>query len=233
MSHLLKSACLSSDVYKGKSTIMRSYKYFEPRYIDIKGYTSLLSIRKNNDIYIAFRGCKDIEELVSCIESKMVKPISSEKMLINYAIWNKYQGIKDIVSDVINEYDSYNLNNSDDNNERSSIILTGHSLGGALAQLSACFLNNDIIQNKNIKCVSIGSPYVGDIAYVEYTNKVLKSNIRIAAKQDIIPRIKFNINMVHSGNEIIVNSNSKVPFPLSIYDHHSSINYLKCLRNEA
>ena len=231
MSFLIKSACLSSDVYKGKTTILKSYGVIQPKYIDIKGLNSILSVRQNKRLYIAFRGCKDIEELVSCIESKMVKPFPNKNMLVNYAIWNKYESIKEYVDNIVNDVLEID-NTKSDIMEIQDIIFTGHSLGGALAQIAGSLYHNNTHKFNKI-CVTLGAPYVGDLDYVNYTNDALDVNIRVAAAQDIIPKIKFNKNMVHSGDEIILQSMSKTPFPLSIYDHHSSINYLKCLRNEA
>lgn len=228
MSYMIKSACLSSDVYKDKGIIMKSYTKVKPVYVDIKGCSSIISVRHNTSLYIAFRGCKDIEELVSCIESKMVKPFINKSMLVNYAIWTKYEGIKDTVENIIDT----SIDMCDNEMQPIyDIVFTGHSLGGALAQVAGSLYDKNVEITK--KCVTLGAPYVGDKDYADYTKDMLDTNIRVAAAQDIIPKIKFNKNMVHSGEDMILQSMSKTPFPLSIYDHHSSVNYLKCLRKEA
>lgn len=226
-SYLMKSACLASDVYKGQTIIKNAYKMLNYKYTDIKGYSSILSLKQEKTLFIAFRGCKDLDEVVSCIESKLVKPIPSKDMMINIALWNKYEGVRDVTFDLI---DTYINEHKNDINE---IVFTGHSLGGALAQISGTLYDKYCISQLSKKCITLGTPYIGDVNYVSATNESYDSNIRIEAAQDIIPKIKFNKHMVHSGEEKIIQSKSNAPFPISIYDHHSSINYIKCLRNEA
>lgn len=224
--YIMKSACLASDVYKGHTMIKNSYKMLHYSYVDIKGYSSILSLKQDRTLYIAFRGCKDLDEVVSCIESKLIKPIPSKDMMINIALWNKYEGVRDETHNIIDTYIK-------ENNDINEIIFTGHSLGGALAQITGTLYDKYCISQISKKCITLGSPYVGNINYVNDTNESYDKNIRIEAVQDIIPKIKFNKHMVHSGEEKILQSKSNAPFPISIYDHHSSINYIKCLRNEA
>lgn len=209
----IKPACLSSDVYKGIPTINRSYGVLKPRLITLKDDCVGMAIHNDNKFYISFRGCKSLDEVMYCVETGMKKPFLNKPMKINKAIWDKYEELKDDIDDILSQ--EKNTNN---------IVFTGHSLGGAIAQIAT------LIHDQSATCITLGAPYVGDVEYKKECDLVIEDNVRIVVKQDIIPKIRFNNELVHTGEEIILPSISKSLFPYSIYDHHSSINYLRCLR---
>lgn len=226
MSPLLKPVCLSCDVYRGRASIMRSYAPFQPRLIQQVDQSSFgMTICDSPTLYVAFRGCKNLDEVLYCIQTEMKKPFANRRMLINRAIWNKYEEIKEELDGLTKDIlDNYDIN---------KIVYTGHSLGGSVAQVSALLLNDDVAKRDIItSCVSFGSPHVGDEEYArECANKIKGDNKRVVIRQDIIPKIKFNNAQVHAGTEKLIESSCSSLFPASIYDHHTSVNYLRCVLN--
>jgi predicted lipase len=140
-------------------------------------------------------------------------------MKINSAIWDRFDMEKEDIENIVKDY-VHNYKISD-------IIFTGHSLGGALAQLTGNFCN---FPSTNKHCITFGAPYVGDIAFKRDIETNINDIQRVVIKRDIVPQIKFNKVLVHNGNDRIYNFKSNVPFPINLYENHKSINYLKCVK---
>ena len=97
-------------------------------------------------------------------------------------------------------------------NPKANIVVTGHSLGGALATLMA----NHVAQKYGkkyygrIELVSFGSPRVGNKALAEYSNKLLglSSIFRVSYKYDPVTYLPLKLmGYMHVGNEKYVYSN--------------------------
>ncbi|XP_020103422.1 lipase-like isoform X2 [Ananas comosus] len=68
------------------------------------------------------------------------------------------------------------------------IMVTGHSMGGALA--SFCAL--DLIVNegiRNVELMTFGQPRVGNAAFASFFSKNVKHAIRVTHEQDIVPHL--------------------------------------------
>jgi triacylglycerol lipase len=76
---------------------------------------------------------------------------------------------------------------------RIPIYITGHSLGGALAQIAAAVLGNDQLA----ACYTFGSPRVGNI-YFDLWVKV--PSYRVMNYADIVPQVPLPIVFRHSGD---------------------------------
>ncbi|KAH0455559.1 hypothetical protein IEQ34_015591 [Dendrobium chrysotoxum] len=88
------------------------------------------------------------------------------------------------------------LNQLLDKHKRAKIIITGHSLGGALAILFPAILamheRHDII-NRIHGVMTYGQPRVGDAVFGRNVQAVLKSKYhRMVYRYDIVPRIPFD-----------------------------------------
>ena len=77
------------------------------------------------------------------------------------------------------------------------IYITGHSLGGALATLCSLDLNMNLYNNTTT--VTIGSPRVGNKAFIDMYNMMVGNSYRVKNYGDIISHfpMRFNYRHVH------------------------------------
>ncbi|KAI0057779.1 alpha/beta-hydrolase [Artomyces pyxidatus] len=68
-----------------------------------------------------------------------------------------------------------------------SVILVGHSLGGALAELDSLFMKLNLPAGTAIKAVTYGTPRVGNPAYATYFDSQVSDFTRVNNEQDLIP----------------------------------------------
>ncbi|KAF0887859.1 hypothetical protein E2562_004065 [Oryza meyeriana var. granulata] len=69
-----------------------------------------------------------------------------------------------------------------------SIIVTGHSMGGALA--SFCALDLAITHGgNNVYLMTFGQPRVGNTAFASYFTKYVPNTIRVTHEHDIVPHL--------------------------------------------
>ena len=91
-------------------------------------------------------------------------------------------------------------------NKNTEIILTGHSLGGALATLAGCQLYEMGIAKENIEIYTFGAPPVGTERFCNYYND--KLNIyRLVNEEDVVPKLDKITSLFHISNKIELPSN--------------------------
>lgn len=136
-------------VYKGYSEIssrMRSLGFDKITFFNYSsGLQAVLSV-KDDDVYVIFRGSSELDDFK--IDSKFLP----KKFMNTLAHRGFVKSFSECESDLIN----YILSNL---NSNSKIYVAGHSLGGALATLTAAFLNSKKFNN-NIVLVTFGCPKV-------------------------------------------------------------------------
>ena len=91
-------------------------------------------------------------------------------------------------------------------NKNTEIILTGHSLGGALATLAGCQLYEMGIAKENLEVYTFGAPPVGTERFCNYYND--KLNIyRLVNEEDVVPKLDKITSLFHISNKIELPSN--------------------------
>lgn len=109
------------------------------------------------------------------------------------------------------------------------LIITGHSLGGALATLCAL----DLAYNTQFAppiVYTYGAPRIGDPAFAEAYNQKIPFNHRIVIESDLIPLIPPPIYKILSNSKIYIYVHVKGEFVLhfltdSLSKNHALINY--------
>lgn len=212
---LSRAAELSCDIYKHKSSILRNYTQKGIRVIEKHKHPVLLTFRENKDLYVTFRGCKDMNEFLKCINTTLVRPNSSADIKINKVFWETYMEVKEELEHVLATRDMTDVDN---------IVFTGHSKGGAIAQIASILLQNEHTIGKRKKCITFGAPYVGDKGFQELIEQTIHEHQRVVAQGDIIPLAKLHRELVHNGNALLLETT--VPSALNCVEHHSCRNYI-------
>ncbi|XP_028404783.1 phospholipase A1-IIgamma-like [Dendronephthya gigantea] len=90
-----------------------------------------------------------------------------------------------------------------------TIVITGHSLGGALATISAAYASGKTNRRPDA-VVTFASPLVGDKKFHDYYGKMVGCDrtLRITAKGDILTKVPFNKSYTHVCNALEVNGNT-------------------------
>ena len=89
-----------------------------------------------------------------------------------------------------NSYDSYTLNDLVYDNPNARYIVTGHSMGGAVAELLALKLSEKLSSPNQIICYGFASPPVGDpglIIYAAGTKKISDRIYKLENLLDLVP----------------------------------------------
>ena len=94
------------------------------------------------------------------------------------------------------------------------VIVTGHSLGGALAIIAATDLRKSFAGFSNIELYSFGAPRPGNGEAVKFMTKQSDKSYRITSNKDPIPRIPWTMwGYMHTSPEYEITTNANDPQP--------------------
>ena len=155
---------------------------------DAEAYTVVY----NNMLVIAFRGTESFRDVISDLNIDLV-PLHLKNITrtpsVHKGFYDQFNSIKAKLTLDINKY------MNDTTIKEPKIIVTGHSLGGALATIAACKYSYDY--EFPIKCVTFGSPRVGNSLFVEYFNNKVDLSLRYVNDNDPIPLVPLPIRFRH------------------------------------
>jgi hypothetical protein len=151
--------------------------------IDVQAFTSTRRTDDGKDILlIAFRGSLGAKDWVTNLNGYSVKWSNYSQQNNENAI-EVHQGFADSFKMFENEIN--NTFSIDEMSKYDKIILTGHSLGGALATIMYAYLTDQGLKNKLI-AYTFGSPAVGNKQFSQKYD--LQGNFyRVRNDRDIIP----------------------------------------------
>jgi len=86
------------------------------------------------------------------------------------------------------------------------LFVTGHSLGGALAVISAFDLESSLPLSASVTAYTFGAPCVGNWAFVQEVNRGLVNHFRVAVDADAITSSKTLGMYHHAGIQVLVDS---------------------------
>jgi hypothetical protein len=141
-------------------------------------------------IALAFRGTGTIKSWKTSFQVGLVHPDGTDARLrVHQGFYNAFirldegsMGLKEAVDTV-----------KDRTQGRVPIYITGHSLGGALAQIAAAVLESDQVA----ACYTFGSPRVGN-RYFDLWVKV--PSYRVMNYADIVPEVPWPVIYRHAGD---------------------------------
>jgi hypothetical protein len=130
---------------------------------------------KDTSLFVCFRGTSSLKDVKTDLDISLLDiKIGSVNCKVHLGFYKQYISI----SDVLFEHILQNLHFNE-------LIICGHSLGGALATLATLDLIHKL-PNCNIKCITFGSPRVGNIDFVNLYNEKIQKSYRIVNHKDPI-----------------------------------------------
>jgi hypothetical protein len=155
---------------------------------------------ESRTLFIAFRGTTSMTDLRHDLDFRMVPYTSGDsRILVHAGFRDKLKSIEHTLQEEVGK----SLTEID------RIILTGHSLGGALATLASPLLAEKF-PSISIQCISFGSPRVGNRAFSHWFNAKLHSNLRLANDFDQVPNLPFETFYEHVGPAISLSDENEI-----------------------
>lgn len=214
---LRKASFLSCEVYKRPSELGSRYRVLQE---PCGRVAAIVSREEGGRLVVAFSGCRSIDDVLRCVDGSFVAPRLG--MRINAAIWTRYSDLRPKLLNLLNGvWDPYCA---------PPPLFTGHSLGGALAQLAAHMLPEHVDgEGPGGESISFGAPYVGDAGYAAMLNDAMHT--RVVIEHDVVPRLTVNSEQVHAGRVVVLPDvdPSSAPFPLNMVHNHASRKYYRMI----
>ena len=161
-----------------------------------------------NLITIVFQGSQEPQDWMTNLSFKDINFLKRGNVHSGFyqAFRLFFQTLRKYSKDTNNNIPNLVFDNIDVFNQTSKITLTGHSLGGALATLTSCYLLELGIKSENIEVYTFGAPPVGTIDYCNYYKDKL-AIYRLVNSDDVVPNLDKITNLFHFGKEVVLPSN--------------------------
>lgn len=112
-----------------------------------------------------------------------------------------HKGFRDYADNALSEGVAEFLIDELQNNPNETLYLTGHSLGGAVALMTAVRLADAGVDKSRMKVISFGAPSVGNHAFAEnYSDKI--DLTRVVMSGDIVKKSLTALGYVHFGKVV-------------------------------
>ena len=176
-----------------------------------------LIFNKNNSMYVAFQGSSNLSDIKDVLD---VFPKVTQNGLIHRGFYNQYLSIQDQMFHTL-------LNTS--NEIPRDIYFIGHSMGGAIALISAVEASNIFKEcDTKIHCYTFGAPVAGCRRYIENAKKRIDDIVSIEIHNDIVPSLPLNPLFSRMDEDITLRlQTGKNSF--CILGNHSCLTYLQTL----
>jgi len=210
----------------------------------------------DNFIAIVFRGSESSSDWATNFNAGFVT-LDNQDAPSNVKV---HQGFRDAVfqNDLANSLDRHVQSLLDDSSSfgglNADVYLTGHSLGGALAQVMGAYLANKY-SDRNFRVITFGQPKVGNDKFKDWSENELTnlSVWRFVNRSDAVPRLPPGVlGYDHAGHTLQINRKDSEAFyrhvggvkdyrgvsaawtgyGTSIY-HHSSSQYINFFEKKA
>jgi predicted lipase len=158
--------------------------------------------KRTKTAFVSFRGTSTWMDVIHDLDTRPVPADARPDITVHAGFRYKFFSIKNALEEVLME----NLADFD------TLVLTGHSLGGALATIAAPFLS-DMFPAKTVKCISFGSPRVGNENFVKWFQSTVDSNVRIVNEHDPVPHLPLGSAYHHVSDGICIVPDSLYSFP--------------------
>lgn len=171
---------------------------------------------RGTDLILAFRMTSSTQDLLQDLDTRLCKWPSKEgktgsvldRMFdarVHRGFLTKYQSQSRSVLEMV----SAHLTGTE-----TRLVITGHSLGGALSNLAAVHLSTHLgpLFQVPIEIVTFGAPKTGTRAWCDLVERSAKVT-RISTPFDAIPRLPIHPRFHHAGTEVSIQASIPTPRP--------------------
>ncbi|KAI8352145.1 lipase [Choanephora cucurbitarum] len=156
-------------------------------------------------IYLGFRGSKTVSNWVTNLNTVLTTYTAVSGTKVHKGFYTAAKSAIDsyfpVIQKQLDSYPSY------------KVVVTGHSLGGALATLAGMELyqREKRLGPSNLSIYTIGQPRVGDPAFAYYVQGTGITVSRSVNERDIVPHVPpANFGFLHPGSEAWTKDNGSV-----------------------
>ncbi|KAI7872515.1 lipase [Spinellus fusiger] len=181
-------------------TLIRSFKTSA---FDVNGYVTRND--ESKEIQLVFRGSLTIPNWVANLSffKKRYPPVANANVHSGFydAYMTSQSTVVSVILDQLNKYPSYR------------VLVSGHSLGGALATFATLDLyQRDMrLSNRNLFAQTYGAPRVGDANFAYYFTSTGISLERTVNNRDIVPHLPpQSFGFLHAGIEYWITKDQNV-----------------------
>ncbi|MEM9804234.1 MAG: lipase family protein, partial [Cyanobacteria bacterium P01_D01_bin.56] len=194
----------------GIKDIRDDFQYFNNKEYDTQAFL----FRTDDCIVLAFRGSKEIRDWYTNFSTRLRKftirregktTISSYKGRVHTGFFLGWASVeREVLEQIKHWQNELNLGES-----LPPLLVTGHSLGGALATMAAASLQDN---NMNVAGLyTFGQPRAGDVSFTRQLNNLLADKVfRFINNNDVVPHVPPPFSFRD---------------PLRLYSHLGSIKY--------
>jgi hypothetical protein len=151
-----------------------------------------------NTIFTSFRGSSNINNWMENIQIKQISPYTNQSIKIEKGFYKAYNFIKPQLIE--------NLGIMRNKYKTKQLLITGHSLGAAMATLMTYDILTLFTEYEVKYLVNFGSPRVGNLDFVDSYNSYNITSYRITHHYDMIPHLPEELfDYLHIPNEIWYN----------------------------
>ena len=152
--------------------------------------TQVYVCKVGDTVHVTFRGTSSIQDVLKDLDIKRTR--ITGKIKVHKGFYTQFQSVQIKLTK--------SLIKLTENAKR--IIFTGHSLGGALAQIAAAYYG-DVFEDLFVTCYTFGSPRVGNSHFVEWFSKNVDEHVRVVNEFDPVPMIPTMFYWKHA-NDICI-----------------------------
>lgn len=171
--------------------------------------------------YVIFRGSdKSIDWMNNIQMRQQVYPYGDKDTDVRFhqGFMSAYFAVRDRLLPAVEKIDS------------PQIVITGHSLGGALATIAALDIQYNITSKRSgqeISAYTFGAPRVGNKALAESYNRRVPDSFRYIYGWDIVTRVpRLWQDFVHVDQEVVIGSRWTWKFLSRRFSDHAITNYI-------
>ncbi|KAL0076060.1 secreted triacylglycerol lipase [Phycomyces blakesleeanus] len=176
---------------------------FKSGSLDTNGY--IIRNDKTGIISLVFRGTSSFANVIADADFSPTSYPPVKGTNVHNGFYNAYMSVqKDVLSEMTQQITDY---------PHYRVVVTGHSLGGALAILGGLdlFQRDSRFDAWNLSIVTFGGPRVGDPAFAHYVVRTGIPITRVIHNQDIVPHVPPQyLGFLHPGTEYWITDEDRV-----------------------